>query len=150
MFYLPRDSSLVNQTHRTADSCSNSTTEATAQFTDLGIFQQDVNSTVYIVLVVAMEDTSEVNYPFWHVVFWISPLFQAFFGGLTFTASCFIVSYATEPDEVDENLLIEIFQSPFYPQWLRNAFKIKTESKSDEKEDLMKIDSRHDEELAVE
>ena len=94
--------------------------------------------------------TEEPDYPFWHVVFWISPLFQAFFGGVTFTTACFIVSYLTEPDEVDEDLLIEIFQSEFYPEWLRSAFKIKTESRLDEKDNLVKIDSRHEEELAFE
>ena len=53
-----------------------------------------------------------------------------------------LVSYVTEQSEVDERLLIEVFQSSIYPSWFRNAFRRRS---SDIKLETAKKDSRQSE-----
>ena len=82
--------------------------------------------------------------------FWTTPFFQSLVGGIMFSVPAVLVSYLTKPDEVDHNLVIELFQSPIYPNWLRNAFKHSKPEQSDEEQDTKlleeeKLDSRQDE-----
>ena len=57
------------------------------------------------------------------MIFWISPFFQSFAVGILFTTTALIVSHVTATDEeVDNNLVIELFQSSSYPTWLRHTF----------------------------
>ena len=67
-----------------------------------------------------------------------------------FSVPALIVSYLTEPEDVDHNLVIELFQSPIYPSWVRNAFKHSKTEQNDKELDIKlleeeKLDSRQDE-----
>ena len=68
-----------------------------------------------------------------------------------FSVPAVIVSCLTEREEVDHNLVIELFQSPIYPNWLRNAFKHSKIEQNDKElenkllEEEEKLDSRQDE-----
>ena len=55
-----------------------------------------------------------------------------------------LVSRLTEQQQVDESLLVEIFQSSIYPVWLRNLFKVKSSITVVEE---IKLDSRQCEEI---
>ena len=97
-------------------------------------------------------DQDEPDYPFWHVIFWVSPHFQAFVVSTSIILFALPVSYFTgnfhrvkssqlrignsELELIDENLIarqddpyekrlqIELFQSKFYPTAIRNYFKL--------------------------
>ena len=63
------------------------------------------------------------DYPGWHLIFWLSPFFQSLAVGILFTTTALVVSHVTTThEEVDDNLVLELFQSSFYPTWLREAF----------------------------
>ena len=101
MLFVPRHSSFMNQTIRSTDTCPGNVTSAENL-------------------------TEDTGYEPWHVLFWATPLFTGPFVSICFTIPCLVVSHLTESTAVDDNLLIEIFQSPIYPLWLRRFFKIKS------------------------
>ena len=91
-------------------------------------------------LKIPLDFVEDPEYESWHVIFWASPLFTGLFVSICFIIPCLVVSHFTESTEVDENLLIEIFQSPIYPSWIRKMFKIKSSE-----EDTVASNSRNEE-----
>ena len=115
MLFLPRHSSFMNQTIRSTDTCPGNVTSAQGK--------PVVNDPLFHL---AKDLTEDTGYEPWHVIFWATPLLTGPFVSICFTIPCLLVSHFTESTVVDDNLLIEIFQSPIYPSWLRSFFKIKS------------------------
>ena len=148
MFYIPRHKSTLNSTIRTTEGCD--AFNGTAVVSPLGKINFFLYSSFNLNPVQASVEHEE-DYPFWHMFFWTTPFFQSLVGGVMFSVPAVIVSYLTQREEVDHNLVIELFQSPIYPNWLRNAFKHSKIEQNDKElenkllEEEEKLDSRQDE-----
>ena len=129
MLFVPRHPSFTNQTVRSTDSCPRNVTATQGWLLKLRY-----------AIKLPLDFVEDPEYEPWHVIFWASPLFTGLFVSICFIIPCLVVSHFTESTEVDENLLIEIFQSPIYPSWIRKMFKIKSSE-----EDTVVINSRNEE-----
>ena len=70
----------------------------------------------------------EARGPFWHSIFWVSPLFTGAYCLLFFTIFAIPVclfSHDTENYFVNEDYHVSLFQGKYWPKQMRTYFKIK-------------------------
>ena len=112
MFYVPRHPSLYNVTKRTGEQCPVDQMDFTASVSNQTQPTHQLGPT-------------SLDFPQWHRVFWISPYFQGLVVAIIYFITAWTVSRLTDSDgEVDEELVIELFQSDSYPKCVRDFFRL--------------------------